>query len=285
MTELRRRMDADMVVRGKADRTRETYLAAVTGLARYYHRSPDQISDDEVQAYVLYLIRDRQRSWSTCNITVHALRFLYHTTLKRDRTTFCIPSPRQPGTLPVLLSRAEVRHLIAHAANVKHRTMLMTSYASGLRLNEVLHLRVGDIDSARMTIRVEQGKGGKDRYTVLSAHLLEALRAYWKIYHPTTWLFPSPHGAHPLDPSGLQRAYHTAKRRAGITKPGGIHALRHAFATPLLEAGVDVHTIQRLLGHQSIQTTTRYWHLTHASLTTQATRLELLDSPTILPPA
>ena len=285
MTELRRRMDADMVVRGKADRTRETYLAAVTGLARYYHRSPDQISDDEVQAYVLYLIRDRQRSWSTCNITVHALRFLYHTTLKRDRTTFCIPSPRQPGTLPVLLSRAEVRHLIAHAANVKHRTMLMTSYASGLRLNEVLHLRVGDIDSARMTIRVEQGKGGKDRYTVLSAHLLEALRAYWKIYHPTTWLFPSPHGAHPLDPSGLQRAYHTAKRRAGITKPGGIHALRHAFATHLLEAGVDVHTIQRLLGHQSIQTTTRYWHLTHASLTTQATRLELLDSPTILPPA
>ena len=285
MTELRRRMDADMVVCGKADRTRETYLAAVTGLARYYHRSPDQISDDEVQAYVLYLIRDRQRSWSTCNITVHALRFLYHTTLKRDRTTFCIPSPRQPGTLPALLSRAEVRHLIAHAANVKHRTMLMTSYASGLRLNEVLHLRVGDIDSARMTIRVEQGKGGKDRYTVLSAHLLEALRAYGKIYHPTTWLFPSPHGAHPLDPSGLQRAYHTAKRRAGITKPGGIHALRHAFATHLLEAGVDVHTIQRLLGHQSIQTTTRYWHLTHASLTTQATRLELLDSPTILPPA
>lgn len=285
MTELRRRMDADMVVRGKADRTRETYLAAVTGLARYYHRSPDQISDDEVQAYLLYLIRDRQRSWSTCNIMVHALRFLYHTTLKRDRTTFCIPSPRQSGKLPALLSRAEVRHLIAHAVNLKHRTMLMTSYAGGLRLNEVLHLRVGDIDSARMTIRVEQGKGGKDRYTVLSAHLLEALRGYWKIYHPTTWLFPSPHGAHPLDPSGLQRAYHTAKRRAGITKPGGIHALRHAFATHLLEAGVDLHTIQRLLGHQSIQTTTRYWHLTHASLTTQATRLELLDSPTILPPA
>ena len=279
MTELRRRMDADMVVRGKADRTRETYLAAVTGLARYYHRSPDQSSDDEVQAYLLYLIRDRQRSWSTCNITVNALRFLYHTTLKRDRTTFCIPSPRQPGKLPALLSRAEVRHLIAHAANLKHRTMLMTSYAGGLRLNEVLHLRVGDIDSARMTIRVEQGKGGKDRYTVLSAHLLEALRGYWKIYHPTTWLFPSPQGAHPLDPSGLQRAYHTAKRRAGITKPGGIHALRHAFATHLLEAGVDVHTIQRLLGHRSIQTTTRYWHLTHTSLTTQAARLELLDSP------
>ena len=286
MTELRRRMDEAMIVRGMADRTRETYLWAVTGLAKFYHRSPDQIADAEVQAYLLHLIRDRQRSWSTCNIVVHGLRFFYHETLKRDRTTFCIPSPRQPGTLPALLSREEVRHLIAHAANLKHRTMLMTTYAGGLRLNEVLHLRVGDIDSARMTIRVEQGKGGQDRYTVLSAHLLEALRAYWKIYHPATWLFPSPRRPQPMDPSSVQRAYHTAKRRAGITKPGGIHALRHAFATPLLEAGVDVHTIQRLLGHQSIQTTTRYWHLTHASLTTQATRLELLDSPPpILPPA
>ena len=118
MTELRRRMDADMVVRRKADRTRETYLAAVTGLARHYHRSPDQMSDDEVQAYVLYVIRDRHWSWSTCNITVNALRFLYHTTLKRDRTTFCIPSPRQSGKLPALLSRAEVRQLIAHALSV-----------------------------------------------------------------------------------------------------------------------------------------------------------------------
>lgn len=286
MTELRRRMDEAMIVRGMADRTREAYLWAVTGLAKFYRRSPDQITDAEVQAYLLHLIRDRHRSWSTCNIVVHGLRFFYHDTLKRDRTTFCIPAPRQPGKLPALLSRGEVRDLIGHAANLKHRTMLMTTYAGGLRLNEVLHLRVGDIDSARMTMRVEQGKGGKDRYTVLSAHLLDALRAYWKIYHPTTWLFPSSTRPHPMDPSGLQRAYQTAKRRAGITKPGGIHALRHAFATHLLEAGVDVHTIQRLLGHQSIQTTTRYWHLTHASLTTQATRLELLDSPSpILPPA
>ena len=175
--------------------------------------------------------------------------------------------------------------MIAHAANLKHRTMLMTTYAGGLRLNEVLHLRVGDIDSARMTIRVEQGKGGKDRYTVLSAHLLEALRTYWKVQHSTAWLFPARGGDRPLDPTGLQRAYQTATRRAGITKPGGIHALRHAFATHLLEAGVDVHTIQRLLGHRSLQTTTRYWHLTHASLTTQAARLDLLDgAPPSLPP-
>jgi site-specific recombinase XerD len=279
MTELRRRMDEAMIVRGMADRTRESYLWAVTGLAKFYHRSPDQIADAEVQAYLLHLIRDRQRSWSTCNIIVHGLRFFFRETLQRDRTTFCIPSPRQPGKLPALLSRAEVQRLIGHATNHKHRTMFTTAYAAGLRLNEVLHLRVGDIDSARMTIRVEQGKGDKDRYTVLSAGLLAALRAYWQVARPRDWLFPSYRTQRPMDPTALQRAYQIAKRSAGITKPGGIHGLRHAFATHLLEAGVDVHTIQRLLGHQSIQTTARYWHLTHASLTTQAARLELLDSP------
>jgi site-specific recombinase XerD len=276
-------MDEDMIVRGFADRTRETYLWAVTGLARYYRRSPDRISDAEVQAYLRHLRQERRRSWSTCHIVVHGLRFFYHTTLKRDRTTFSIPSPRQPGKLPALLSREDVHRIIAHATTLKQRTMLMTTYAAGLRLNEVLHLRVGDIDSARMTIRVEQGKGGKDRYTVLSAHLLEALRAYWTVARPVTWLFPSPRRSQPMDPSGLQRAYHAAKRRAGITKPGGIHALRHAFATHLLEAGVDLHTIQRLLGHRSITTTTRYWHLTDASLTTQAARLDLLDAPSSPP--
>ena len=277
MTELRRRMDGDMVVRGMADRTRETYLTAVTGLARYYRRSPDQISDEEVQAYLLYLIRDRQRSWSTCNITVNALRFLYHTTLKRDRTTFCVPSPRQPGRLPAILSRDEVERLIAHAANPKHRTMLLTTYAAGLRLNEVIHLRVGDVDSSRMTIRVEQGKGGKDRYTVLSRRLLDALRDYWKIARPSPWLFPSQETGRPLHPTALQRAYHLAKLRAGIKKPGGIHGLRHAFATHLLEAGVDVHTIQRLLGHGYISTTTRYFQLTRHTEMGPDSPLDLLE--------
>jgi site-specific recombinase XerD len=275
MTELRRRMDEDMTVRGMADRTREAYLWAVAGLATFYRRSPDQISDEEIQAYLLHLIRERKRSWSTCNIVVHGLRFFFHTTLKRDRTSFSIPSMRQPGKLPALLSRDEVQRLIAHATNQKYRTMMLTAYAAGLRLNEVLRLRVADIDSARMAIRVEQGKGGQDRYTILSATLLEALRAYWRTGRPTPWLFPG-RGERPLDPSALQRAYGVAKRRAGLTKPGGIHALRHAFATHLLEAGVDLHTIQRLLGHKSITTTTRYWHLTHASLTTQSARLDLL---------
>ena len=285
MTELRRRMNDDMQVRGLADRTRETYLWAVTGLATFYRRSPDQVSEEEIQAYLLHLIRERQRSWSTCNIVVQALRFLYHTTLKRDRMTFSVPSPRRPGTLPAILSRAEVERLITHVRNQKHRTMMLTAYAAGLRLSELLHLRVTDIDSARMTIRVEQGKGGQDRYTVLSAHLLEALRAYWKTTRPLPWLFPSARGPHPMDPTALQRAYQTAKLRAGLTKPGGIHALRHAFATHLLEAGVDLHTIQRLLGHGHLSTTTRYLHLTQHTTIAPGSPLDLLEGLAVLPPS
>jgi site-specific recombinase XerD len=270
-------MDEDMVVRGMAARTRESYLGAVTGLAKHYRRSPDQISDEEVQAYLLHLIRDRHRSWNTCHIVVHGLRFLYHTTLKRDRTTFSIPSMRQPGKLPAILSRVEVERIFTHAAHLKHRTMLMTTYAAGLRLNEVIHLRVTDIDSARMTIRVEQGKGGKDRYTVLSAHLLAALRAYWKAEHPAAWLFPARGSDRPMHETSLQKAYQTAKLRAGITKPGGIHGLRHAFATHLLEAGVDIHTIQRLLGHAYIGTTTRYFQLTRHTEMGPDSPLDLLE--------
>ena len=262
MTALRQRMEDDMVARGFAARTRQSYLWAVTGLARFYRRSPDQISDEEVQAYLVHLLRERQRSWSTCNVVANGLRFFFHTTLKRDRTTFTIPAPRQHQTLPAILSHEEVERVIAHTTSPKHRTMLLTTYAAGLRLNEVIRLRVTDIDSVRMTIRVEQGKGGKDRYTLLRPHLLHELRAYWKLARPRTWLFPSHETGQPMHPTALQRAYHTAKLRAGIRKPGGVHGLRHAFATHLLEAGVDIHTIQRLLGHGDISTTTRYFQLT-----------------------
>jgi site-specific recombinase XerD len=262
MTELRKRMDDDLVARGYASRTRSSYLWAVTGLARFYRRAPDQISEEEVQAYLVHLHRERQLSSSTCNVVVSGLRFFYQTTLKRPRTTFDIPLSRQRGKLPVLLGREEVDRLMQYAPNPKYRAMLLTTYAAGLRLNEVLHLRVSDIDSARMTIRVQQGKGGQDRDTVLSPHLLEALRQYWSIRRPRTWLFPSETTGEPLHPTALQRVYQTAKRRAGIGKPGGIHGLRHAFATHLLEGGVDLHTIQRLLGHGHISTTTRYFQLT-----------------------
>ena len=284
MTELRRRMDDAMLVRGLADRTRESYLWAVTGLARFYHRSPDQISEEEVQAYLVHLIRDRQQAWSTCNVVVNGLRFFYHTTLKRAPTAFSIPSPRQSGKLPMVLSREEVQRLLTHATTQTHRTMLMIAYAAGLRLSEVRCLQVPHIDSARMTIRVVQGKGGQDRDTVLSAPLLEALRAYWTVARPAVWLFPAPGPgpARPRSRSSLQKAYGTAKRRAGLTKAGGIHTLRHCFATHLLEAGVDLHTIQRLMGHRHLTTTARYLQLTRHTQIGPGSPLDLLgrlDAP------
>ena len=284
MTELRRRMDDDMLARGLADRTRESYLDAVTRLARFYHRVPDAIADEEVQAYLVHLIRDRHLSWSTCNVVVNGLRFFYHTTLKRAPATFTIPTPRRAGRLPVVLSPTEVQRLISQATNLRHRTMLLTTYAAGLRLTEVLHLQVQHVDAARMTLRVVQGKGGKDRYTVLSPRLLEALRAYWRVERPRGWLFPSHRGGrpHPMDPSSLQKAYQRAKQRAGLTKPGGIHTLRHCFATHLLEAGVDIHTIQRLLGHGHLTTTTRYFQLKPHPQVLPGSPLDLLarlDSP------
>ncbi len=279
MTELRRRMDNDMVLRGMAGTTREAYLAAVSGLARHYRRSPDRITDEEVQAYLLYLLQVRKNAWSTVNIAVHGLRFLYHVTLKQERGLCSIPAPRQRATVPHILSREDVSRILAAATNPRHHVMLATAYAAGLRVSELVHLKVTDIDSARMTIRVEQGKGGKDRYTLLSARLLDELRAYWRQARPRTWLFASRYTDQPADPSGIQKAYTVVKRRAGVTKRGGIHALRHAFATHLLEAGVDVHTIQRLLGHRALSTTSRYFHLAHPTLLAHRSPLDLLDAP------
>ena len=251
MTALRQRMKDDMVARGFADRTRQSYLWAVTGLARFYRRPPDGISDEEVQAYLVHLLRDRQRSWSTCNVVANGLRFFFHTTLKRDRTTFTIPAPRQRQTLPAILSREEVERVIAHATNPKHRTMLLTTYAAGLRLNEVLHLRVTDIDSARMTLRVEQGKGGKDRYVMLSAQLLGILRTYWRLARPKDWLFPGRDKSAPIDVQVLYSACRSAGIAASLGKRVTVHTLRHSFATHLLENGTDIRIIQVLLGTET----------------------------------
>ena len=277
MGALRDQMDADLVVRGMAVRTREAYLGAVAQLAKYYRRRPDRISEREIGRYLLYLIEERKLSWSTCNIAKQGLKFFYRVTLKRSESQFEIPRSRTRQKLPEILSQEEVARLIEQTANLKHRTILMTTYATGLRLNEVCHLRLSDIDSDRMTIRVEQGKGGKDRYTLLSPRLLAELRRYWVVYRPTQWLFTRRQGTGPIADGTLQRLYNTAKKRAGIAKTGGIHALRHAFATHLLEAGVDVHTIQRLMGHGHISTTQRYFHLARKHLTGTTSPLELLD--------
>ncbi len=279
MTTLRMRMDNDMLVRGMAERTRETYLAAVARLARHYRRAPDRLSPAEIQTYLVHMLREEHLAWSTCNIAVHAFRFLYHTTLDRPAPTFTIPAAKQPQRLPEILSPAEVRRLLESTANRRQRALLATTYAAGLRVSEVVRLQLRDLDAQRMSLRVEQGKGGKDRYTLLSARLLEELRAYWRQYRPALWLFPARNGKRPMDVSTAQKFYTAAKQRAGITKRGGIHALRHAFATHLLEAGTDLHTIQRLLGHGHLGTTMRYFHLARRTLLATPSPLEWLDLP------
>jgi integrase/recombinase XerD len=250
----------------------------VTKFSRHYNRSPDRISNDELKAYLLYLHLDEKRATSTCNVAAAALRFLYHRTLGQPHTGFDVPMARQPSKLPHVLSREEVSRLLSCTAFLKHRALFLTTYSAGLRVSEVVRLRPSDIDSGRMLIRVEQGKGAKDRLTLLSPQLLEELRDYWLRVRPgPLFLFPGRDGRSPVRATGIKEAFAKAKRRAGIDKPGGIHMLRHSFATHLLEAGVDLHTLQRLLGHNSIRSTTRYLHLVEPAYHAVRACPDLLD--------
>jgi site-specific recombinase XerD len=280
MTKLRQQMIQDMVLRGLAPSTQRSYLEAVAKFARHYNRSPDRISNDELKAYLLYLHLQEKRAISTCNVASAALRFLYHRTLGRPHTDFEVPLARQPKKLPFVLGRDEVARLLACTSFLKHRALFLTTYSAGLRVSEVVRLRPADIDSGRMLIRVEQGKGSKDRLTLLSPHLLEELRDYWRRTRPGEYLFPGRDGRSPLRATGVKEAFAKAKRRAKIDKPGGIHMLRHCFATHLLEAGVDLHTLQRLLGHNSIRSTTRYLHLVEPAYHAVRACPDLLDFST-----
>jgi site-specific recombinase XerD len=212
---------------------------------------------------------------------VCALRFFYEITLGRPRAAFAVPLPKGAQKLPEILSREEVARVLASAANPKHRVLLMTTYAGGLRVSEVVRLRVGDIDADRMLMRIEQAKGRKDRYTLLSQRLLEELRGYYRVYRPTPWLFPQRRNTAPMATASALRIYHTAKARAGVRKQGGIHALRHAFATHLLESGTDLATIQSLLGHGCIKTTMRYVHLSRQRVAEHVSPLDQL--PLVVP--
>jgi site-specific recombinase XerD len=280
MTDLRRRMIDAMTVRGFSPRTHASYVAAVRGLAKHYRRSPDALSREEVQAYLVHMITKRRLSWSTCSIAAHAFRFLYHVTLGWDRVEFDVPVPKQPQRLPEILSREEVARLIDTPPNPKHRLLLATAYAEGLRVSEVVRLRVADLDRKRMTLRVEQGKGRKDRIVPLSRKLLARFEEYWKSEPPRgVWLFASRTGKSHVDITVAQKVFFTAKLRTGIGKRCGIHGLRHAFATHLIESGADVPTVQRLLGHRSVTTTMRYFHLSQARLAAIRSPLDLLDAP------
>jgi integrase/recombinase XerD len=283
MTPLRQRMLDALQVRGMAVRTQQAYIDAVARLARHYRRAPDALSADEVQAYLLHLRRERKLSCSTLNQYGCAFRFFYATVLGREGAAFQIALTRAPQRLPEILSRDELARLFAVARHAKSRSFLMLAYGSGLRLSELCHLRPEHIDSApdRRCIRVEQGKGAKDRYVPLAPDVLEVLRAWWRIERPRPWLFAASRDpCKPLDIEVAQRWYRAACAHAGITKRGGIHTLRHCWATHLLEAGVDLHSLSQWLGHKHVSTSMRYLHLARPDAPDGARRdpLQLLSA-------
>lgn len=276
MGELRDRMIRDMQLRRFSDRTQETYLYGVRCLAKHFKQSPDQLSDRQVQDYILYILNVRKLAWSTCNIHVSAMKFLFGTTLGRPSTCLAIPPRKTEQRLPQILSAKEIDRLFAVTKNIKHRTLLMTTYAAGLRLGELVNLKIADIDGDRMTLRIVQGKGRKDRYTTLSPRLLKQLRQYWKDYRPSEWLFPGKSLDRPMPRDTAYTIYVKSQLKAGIHKTGGIHSLRHAFATHMLEAGVDLRTLQVLMGHRSLLTTQRYLRVTNNNLGAPGKPMDLL---------
>lgn len=281
MTPLRQRFVDDLRLRNRSPRTIERYVAHVARFAKHFGRSPETLGLEEVRAFQLHLI-ERRVSWSSFNQAVCALRFLYGTTLGRPERLPMIR--KRPKKLPCVLSPEEVTRLIDAAHPGRERVMVQTTYACGLRLEEVTHLGIRDVDSSRMVVHVRQGKGQKDRLVPLSPRLLEALRVYWRYARPATWLFPNRRGDAPCHGGSFQRRFRKLVRRAGIAKPATMHTLRHSFATHLLEAGVDVMTLQKLLGHKSLATTALYLHLRGDYFKSLPSLLDLLGVPTPTPP-
>jgi integrase/recombinase XerD len=260
MTPLRSQMITAMQMRGFSPRTHASYLAAVTDLARYTARSPCELTVSDLETYFEYLVIERHLSGASCRLFLNGIRFLYLQVLKRPEFDVEVVIPKKPQRIPDLLTRSEVKRILNACPNAKHRMMLAMAYGCGLRVSELVSLRLSDIDSERSLLRVTQGKGAKDRLVPLSNTLLDALRDYWRSYRPFDCLFPSRTLTRRLSITSAQKAYRAAKARAGIDKIGGIHSLRHAYATHQLEAGLPVHRLQRLLGHQAIHSTLRYVH-------------------------
>jgi integrase/recombinase XerD len=260
VTPLRQRFCDDLRLRNYSPRTIETYVAGVVRFAKYFGRSPDQLGAEDVRNFQLELLR-RRASWSLFNQTVCALRLFYRITLQQPDVVKMIPFGKMPKYLPCVLSPEEVLRFIDAAWLNRDRILLQTAYACGLRISELLHLRVSDIDSARRVIMVRHGKGGKERIVPMSARLLEELRNYWREYRPKDWLFPGGVPGTRLTASYVQRTCQRLVVRAGLTKKATPHTLRHSFATHMLEAGVDVVTVQTILGHSSLNTTLCYLHI------------------------
>jgi site-specific recombinase XerD len=270
-------MIEDMRVRNLSPNTQQLYVDRVAKFARYFGKSPERLGPEDVRTYQVYLIHQKRASSSMLQQTVCALRFLYRNTLGKEWALPYIPAPKREKRLPVVLSQEEVSRFFENLPNLKHRALIMTAYATGMRVSEVVSLRAADIDSDRMMIRVEQGKGRKDRYVMLSPNLLELLRAYWKVVRPANWLFPGQRPGTHLTTKRIHQVCVRASAAAGLTKRATVRALRHSFATHLLEAGANIRVIQILLGHRSLRTTARYTHVSRETICSTSSPLDQLS--------
>ncbi len=278
MTNLRKRMIEDMRIRNLALSTQKCYIDQVAAFALRFNRSPEQLGPEHVRAYQLYLIQERKLSASSVNVAIAALKFLYGVTLRRSWTLERLVFSKREKKLPVVLSPDETAQFFEHVSKPKYRAILLTMYAAGLRVSEAVALKVTDIDNRRMVIRVEQGKGRKDRYVMLSPKLLGILREYWKAHRTEHWLFPGAKGRH-ISTEAVRHVCKLACRASGLKKNVTPHSLRHSFATHMLEADVDLRKIQLLLGHRSISSTARYTHVAIDGVEKTRSPLDSLPAP------
>jgi site-specific recombinase XerD len=275
-------MREDMQVRNLSPHTQASYVQQVSLFARHFRTSPELLGPEEIRSYQVYLTNERKLAPSSISIAVSALRFLYRVTLQKDWAfDDIIPAPKKPQRLPVVLSPEEVLQFLDCVEHIKHRTILTTCYAAGLRISEAVCLKPNHIDSQRMVIRVEQGKGQKDRYVMLSPKLLDTLRNWWRTERPMSWMFPSDIPGKHISKDAVEHACQKAQRQCGIPKPITPHSLRHAFAVHLLENGTDVRTIQLLLGHRSLATTARYLRIATNKVCSTTSPLDLLPRPAV----
>ena len=265
-TPLREQMVEDMKLSGITPKTQGKYLREVINLAKYFGKSPADLNKEELKDYLVHMLEDRNLQAGTYKNYVAGIKFLYRTTLKRGDIVEDIRYPKGPKKLPVVFDLSEVEALFSATENIKHKALLMIMYSSGLRISEAACLRVTDIDSKRMMVYVQLGKGGKDRYTILSQRALECLREYWRQYRPKEWLFEGYNENTHLTVSAIRQVFLKAVKKAGIAKPVTPHTLRHSFATHLIEAGTSLHHVQLLLGHRSPTTTTVYLHVSQLAL-------------------
>ena len=278
MTKLRDQMKMELELKGYSDKTQSSYINHVKRYAGFFNKSPDKLATDEIKKYLHYLICEKKVSKSYVNSAYSALKFFYETTLKIQWDMKEIPRVKKSKKLPVVLSKDEVKSIFSATTNIKYKTIFMTIYAAGLRISEAASLKVEDIDSKNMQIRVREGKGNKDRYTILSKENLDVLRNYCKSSRITTgWLFPGSPSSKSISTRSIQRVFKEAVYRARIKKNATVHTLRHCFATHLLESGIGIYYIQRLLGHSNPKTTSVYIHLTRYDVLNIKSPLDLME--------